>query len=57
MEAPAMNQVNETTQAQYERPQLTHIGSLETVTQGQSTGGKTDAFFPVGTPRGNITFS
>lgn len=41
----------------YVRPQLTRIGSLETITQGQSTGGKTDAFFPTGTPRGDITFS
>lgn len=41
----------------YVAPKLELIGSLEVVTQGQSTGGKTDAFFPVGTPRGNITFS
>lgn len=54
---PAMNQENATPEARYERPQLTQIGSFEAVTQGHSAGSKTDAAFPVGTPRGSITFS
>lgn len=41
----------------YVAPAIVVVGSLEQVTQGHKTGGKTDMFFPTGTPRGDITFS
>lgn len=42
---------------QYTRPELIRVGSLESLTEGHKTGGKTDAFFPAGTPKGDVTFS
>lgn len=41
----------------YVAPAMIVVGSLEQVTQGNKTGGRTDMFFPTGTPRGDITFS
>ena len=43
--------------AHYLAPQLTALGTLEGETQGMSTGPKTDAFFPIGTPHSQVTFS
>jgi hypothetical protein len=42
---------------QYESPSLTAHGSIESLTQGASSGNVLDATFPVGTPVGDITFS
>ena len=47
----------ETRSVDYVAPAMILVGSLEQVTQGSKTGGKTDMFFPTGTPRGDITFS
>jgi hypothetical protein len=41
----------------YASPKLTNLGSLETVTQGNKTGGYLDKSFPVHTPKGKLTFS
>lgn len=41
----------------YIKPQLTVHGNVEVLTQGQSTGKKLDAAFPVGTDFGDLTFS
>lgn len=41
----------------YEKPVLTQVGSLETLTQGHSTGQKLDSSFPTSTPKGDLTFS
>ena len=45
------------TKKSYERPTLTLHGDIESLTQGSSTGPVTDATFPAGTPRGDVTFS
>ena len=42
---------------EYETPNLTVHGSIETITQGASEGTILDATFPVGTPFGDLTFS
>lgn len=41
----------------YTRPVLLVQGSLEAMTQGQSSGSKLDADFPTGTNFGDLTFS
>lgn len=41
----------------YVAPVLTVVGTFETITQGSSDGEDLDAAFPVGTPRGELTFS
>jgi hypothetical protein len=41
----------------YEAPQITTLGTVADLTQGNSTGPNTDAAFPVNTPRGELTFS
>ena len=41
----------------YEAPQLSLVGTLETLTQGSSTGNRIDATFPVTTPQSQLTFS
>lgn len=41
----------------YFKPELTVHGNVEVLTKGGSGGGSTDAFFPVGTPKGGLTFS
>lgn len=41
----------------YEAPKLTHIGSVEALTAGMSTGVQSDRDFPAGTPIGQFTFS
>ena len=43
--------------AEYEAPVLASLGTFEEITQGGKTGGFTDAAFPAGTLRGDITFS
>ena len=43
--------------APYLAPQLIALGTLEGETQGMSTGPRTDAYFPVGTPHSQVTFS
>jgi len=43
--------------ADYAAPALERLGSLEEVTLGSKHGGKLDAAFPDGTPRGDLTFS
>jgi hypothetical protein len=51
-------QRKKTTQREsYETPRLVKWGSFEQLTRGQSDGPRTDAAFPAGTPRGDITFS
>ncbi len=42
---------------QYQAPQLRVHGSLEALTQGNSTGNYIDATFPGGTPVSQLTFS
>ncbi|MBZ9798831.1 lasso peptide [Mesorhizobium sp. ES1-4] len=42
---------------EYETPNLTVHGSIETITQGGASGAVTDAAFPAGTPFQDITFS
>lgn len=41
----------------YEAPQVTVVGTLGEVTEGQATGTKLDRTFPTGTPFGDLTFS
>jgi hypothetical protein len=41
----------------YLKPELTVHGNVEVLTKGTSNGGRTDALFPAGTPRGSVTFS
>lgn len=41
----------------YTRPVLRVQGKLEAMTHGMSTGNALDRDFPVGTPRGDLTFS
>ena len=41
----------------YEAPQLSLVGTLETLTQGSATGNRTDAMFPTTTPVSQLTFS
>lgn len=41
----------------YTRPVLRVQGTLEAMTHGSSTGNVLDQAFPVGTPRGDLTFS
>lgn len=41
----------------YSAPTVEDMGSFETLTQGTSTGNDLDRQFPVGTPRGDLTFS
>lgn len=40
----------------YETPRLMMHGSVAEMTQGTSLGNFLDAAFPVGTPRGDLTF-
>ena len=40
----------------YEAPTVERLGSFESMTRGGINGDFTDAVFPAGTPRGNITF-
>jgi hypothetical protein len=53
-EEDAMTSSNPT---QYQAPQLRVHGSLEALTQGNSTGNYIDATFPGGTPVSQLTFS
>ncbi|TKA94277.1 lasso RiPP family leader peptide-containing protein [Cereibacter changlensis] len=48
---------NTSANVSYEAPKLNVHGSLEDMTQGSSVGNSLDASFPVGTPRGDLTFS
>lgn len=41
----------------YITPELTVHGDVEAITQANTGGGRLDADFPAGTPRGEITFS
>ena len=45
------------TKKSYEKPTLTLHGDIESLTKGMSSGPVTDATFPAGTPRGDVTFS
>jgi hypothetical protein len=42
---------------EYEPPSITELGTLVEMTRAQGPGDRTDAAFPVGTPRGDLTFS
>jgi hypothetical protein len=42
---------------EYETPRIEDHGDLTELTAGASTGELTDAYFPAGTPKGNLTFS
>ncbi len=44
-------------QGGYEMPEVTDLGSLVDLTAMMSDGERTDAAFPQGTPKGDITFS
>ncbi|MDX2336170.1 MULTISPECIES: lasso RiPP family leader peptide-containing protein [Brevundimonas] len=46
-----------TVKTPYEAPEMTSLGSFETLTQGASRGSQLDATFPTGTPFGELTFS
>ncbi|MDB6454803.1 lasso RiPP family leader peptide-containing protein [Falsirhodobacter sp. 20TX0035] len=41
----------------YSAPALRVHGTLEALTQGSSNGSMLDQAFPVGTPKGELTFS
>lgn len=41
----------------YEPPSITELGTLAEMTQAGIPGSRTDAAFPAGTPRGDVTFS
>ena len=41
----------------YEKPELVAHGSIATITQGNATGARLDAAFPVGTFFSDLTFS
>lgn len=41
----------------YEAPAFTVLGTVAELTQGGQNGDDLDATFPVGTPRGDLTFS
>lgn len=45
------------TKQTYARPELTKIGTFESLTQGSQDGESLDATFPANTPRGELTFS
>jgi hypothetical protein len=42
---------------EYEKPTVRDYGDLAEITAGTHNGNFTDATFPAGTPRGNLTFS
>ncbi|MGC4024066.1 MAG: lasso RiPP family leader peptide-containing protein [Mesorhizobium sp.] len=42
---------------EYQAPELVVHGTIESLTQGQSTGTELDASFPAGTAFGDLTFS
>jgi len=48
---------NEDGKLEYQAPELVVHGTIESLTQGQSSGWTLDATFPTGTPSGDITFS
>jgi hypothetical protein len=41
----------------YEAPAITELGTIVEMTRAQGPGNLTDAAFPVGTPRDDVTFS
>lgn len=41
----------------YEKPEITDLGSLETLTLGEADGDQLDADFPAGTSKSDLTFS
>lgn len=41
----------------YEQPTIRAHGHVENMTKGLTDGGGLDAFFPAGTPKGDLTFS
>ena len=41
----------------FEKPEVTDLGSLVELTSMMSDGERTDATFPAGTPKGELTFS
>jgi hypothetical protein len=41
----------------YRAPEVKKYGDFRAITQGNSSGGVLDRDFPVGTPKGDITFS
>ena len=49
--------MSENRQASYESPKVEDLGSLVELTALMQDGDFTDAAFPPGTPRGDITFS
>ena len=46
-----------TEKKEYIAPELIVFGTVEALTQGQSTGTSLDAAFPAGTPFSSLTFS
>lgn len=48
---------SESGKLKYEKPQLTRIGTLETITQHAGSGWALDANFGAGTAYGDLTFS
>jgi hypothetical protein len=41
----------------FEKPEVTDLGTLVDLTSMMSDGERTDATFPQGTPKGDLTFS
>ena len=41
----------------YEPPAITELGTIVEMTRGHDPGTRTDAAFPAGTPRDDLTFS
>ena len=52
-----MQEINKTEKKPYTAPQITVLGDIEAITLGTSDGERTDAAFPVNTPRKKLTFS
>jgi hypothetical protein len=52
-----MDKKIESEKTDYEKPKVRDYGDLTQLTAGGTTGNFLDASFPVGTPRGKLTFS
>ena len=45
------------TRKSYRKPKLTLHGDVKSLTRGATSGFRTDATFPIGTPFGDLTFT
>lgn len=49
--------MSNTPKSSYERPELTLVGTFESITRSTGSGTVLDAAFPAGTPKVDLTFS